>query len=188
MLEFNGKQYAQTKAEFETLSAHGYYKVNRSARYPGRVSILILTPAKEPIALISPDGATVTAHKCASGIVYMYSTTKATKEFLGITELKYSVLCDMGRDAINAVKEPATKPFINDYRLSAADSARITCQCGKPATTGQNNGSAPFWYHCDACAEHCRQTGHFYRDCDYCKVIVENTGRVHCPIHAEVMA
>ena len=55
--------------------------------------------------------------------------------------------------------------FKNDYKLSPADSARIQCgQCGKPATTGQNNGGAPFWYHCDECAEVGRQTDHFYRD------------------------
>lgn len=52
--------------------------------------------------------------------------------------------------------------FLNDYRLSPADSARIKCSCGEPATTGQNDGGAPFNYSCDACAEHCRQTGHFY--------------------------
>lgn len=52
--------------------------------------------------------------------------------------------------------------FLNDYHLTPAESARIKCSCGAQATTGQNNGGAPFWYHCDTCAEHCRQTGHFY--------------------------
>ena len=106
MLDFNGKQYARNGAEFESLSAHGYYKVNRSARYPGRVSILILTPAKEPIALISPDGATVTAYRFTDGRNrYMFACTKTTEDFLGIADLKYSVLSDMGRDAINTVKQ-----------------------------------------------------------------------------------
>ena len=54
--------------------------------------------------------------------------------------------------------------FINDYKLSPEESARIKCPCGESATTGQNNGGAPFWYHCDVCAEHCRKTGHFFRD------------------------
>lgn len=52
--------------------------------------------------------------------------------------------------------------FVNDYKLNPADSARIKCHCGAQATTGQNNGGAPFNYTCDACAELCRQTGHFY--------------------------
>lgn len=56
--------------------------------------------------------------------------------------------------------------FKNDYRLSPAESARIKCsgyeECGAQATTGQNNGGAPFWYHCDVCAAWGRQTGHFY--------------------------
>jgi len=57
--------------------------------------------------------------------------------------------------------------FKNDYKLSPTTSARIKCdQCCQPATTGQNNGGAPFWYHCDACAEVGRQTGHFYSEAD----------------------
>ena len=54
--------------------------------------------------------------------------------------------------------------FANDYKLSPSESARIECSnhCGAQATTGQNNGGAPFWYHCDSCAEVGRQTGHFY--------------------------
>jgi hypothetical protein len=56
--------------------------------------------------------------------------------------------------------------FKNDYRLSPAESARIKCsgyeECGAQATTGQNNGGAPFWYHCDECAEVGRRTGNFY--------------------------
>jgi hypothetical protein len=52
--------------------------------------------------------------------------------------------------------------FKNDYKLKPADSARIKCSCGAQATTGQNNGGAPFWYHCDECAEVGRRTCHFY--------------------------
>jgi hypothetical protein len=53
--------------------------------------------------------------------------------------------------------------FKNDYKLTPVESSRIKCgQCEQPATTGQNQGSAPFWYHCDTHAEHARQTGHFY--------------------------
>ena len=47
--------------------------------------------------------------------------------------------------------------FVNDYKLSPEVTARVQCStCGAPATTGQNNGSAPFWYHCDDCAEQLR--------------------------------
>jgi hypothetical protein len=59
-----------------------------------------------------------------------------------------------------------TRTFKNDYRLNAADSARITCQavgCDKQATTSQNEGSAPFNYMCDEHAEMGRSTGKFYR-------------------------
>ena len=57
--------------------------------------------------------------------------------------------------------------FKNDYRLGPEIGSTIKCQqCGQPATTGQNNGGAPFWYHCDACAEVGRQTGHFYSEAD----------------------
>ena len=55
--------------------------------------------------------------------------------------------------------------FVNDYKLSPEVTARVQCStCGAPATTGQNNGSAPFWYHCDDCAEQGRRIGHFYSD------------------------
>lgn len=51
-------------------------------------------------------------------------------------------------------KREADMTFANDYRLTLEDSQRIKCaECGNPATTGQNNGSAPFWYHCDECAQ-----------------------------------
>jgi hypothetical protein len=50
--------------------------------------------------------------------------------------------------------------FKNDYRLNAEESARITCNsCERKATTGQNNGSAPFWYHCDTHAAMGRTLG-----------------------------
>ena len=53
--------------------------------------------------------------------------------------------------------------FINDYKLSESDTKRIKCgMCDLPASTGQNNGTAPFWYHCDKHAEQARTTGHFY--------------------------
>jgi hypothetical protein len=68
--------------------------------------------------------------------------------------------------SINREGDVSMAQFKNDYRLTPVESARIKCsnykECGAQATTGQNNGTAPFWYHCDACAEHCRQTGHFY--------------------------
>ena len=55
--------------------------------------------------------------------------------------------------------------FSNDYALmSVQDSQRIKCDtCEQPATVGQNNGTAPFWYSCADCAQHARETGHFYR-------------------------
>lgn len=55
-----------------------------------------------------------------------------------------------------------------DYRLSQSDSERIQCtafdgsmfaRCPEHATFGQNDGSAPFWYHCDTHAELLRSTG-----------------------------
>ena len=55
-----------------------------------------------------------------------------------------------------------------DYKLTAQDSLRIRCDapvggssesCGLPATTGQNDGSAPFGYRCDEHAQQ-RRTGH----------------------------
>src|ERR1700677_1248402 len=103
MLEFNGNKFAQTKQEFDLIAAHGYYRVNRSKRHPGRVSILFSTPAKEPIALIAPCGTTVTAYKFEGDGKnrYMYACTKTTEDFLDIADLKYSTLRDMGRAAIN---------------------------------------------------------------------------------------
>jgi hypothetical protein len=49
--------------------------------------------------------------------------------------------------------------YKNDYKLTAADSKRIQCDsCTEPATTGQNNGGAPFWYHCDKHAAELRES------------------------------
>ena len=77
--------------------------------------------------------------------------------------------------------------FKNDYKLTPADSARIECSnhCGAQATTGQNNGGAPFWYHCDACAEHCRQTGHFYITDDEALARVKSLGGNVAVYHPE---
>ena len=48
--------------------------------------------------------------------------------------------------------------YKNDYKLTESDSKRISCdECKAPATTGQNNGGAPFWYRCNKCAEEARQ-------------------------------
>jgi len=58
--------------------------------------------------------------------------------------------------------------YLYDYKLTARDSLRIMCdapfegniaRCGEPATTGQNDGVAPFWYRCDAHAQKWRN-GH----------------------------
>lgn len=57
------------------------------------------------------------------------------------------------------------RTFKNDYKLTAADSKRIQCSapdCDDHATTGQNNGGAPFGYFCDFHAEMGRQTGKYF--------------------------
>ena len=85
-------------------------------------------------------------------------------------QLRYKIAVKKGMTDVEAhswacnSQNPYIQPhFLNDYSLSPEESARIACQqCGAPATTGQNNGSAPFWYHCDGCADRCRQSGHFY--------------------------
>lgn len=107
MFEYNGKRFAASKAEFQAApeTPHGYYRVNRSTR-SHRVSIMLMDVEREPKALISPDGVTVTAYKFGekgNGIMYMYSTTKETETFLGIADMRYSVLSAMGREAIESL-------------------------------------------------------------------------------------
>ena len=102
MFTFNGKQYARTQAEIGGKAVNGFYRIKAGR---GRVAVLLMDSKREPKALISPDGVVVTAYRFEKGIMYMYSTTKETEEFLGIAGLKYSALRDMGRLAIDSVKQ-----------------------------------------------------------------------------------
>lgn len=101
MFEYNGKKFAATKAEFQAApeTPHGYYRVNRSTQ-SHRVSIMLMDANREPKALISPDGATVTAYRFEKGIMYMYATTKETEEFLGIVGMSYRDSRQTAQDAI----------------------------------------------------------------------------------------
>jgi hypothetical protein len=49
--------------------------------------------------------------------------------------------------------------FTSDYSIKN-ESDRIVCDCCDwPATTGMNNGAAPFWYLCGHCALLARMSG-----------------------------
>lgn len=102
MFTFNGKQYAKTQAEIGGKAVNGFYRIKQTR---GRVAVLLMNSKREPMALISPDGVTVTATRIDGGIFYMYGTTKETERFLGIGDMKYSSLVQLGRLAIENAKQ-----------------------------------------------------------------------------------
>jgi hypothetical protein len=103
MLLINGLKFAKNNAEvidslFQgSTTAHGIYKVRRGR---GRVAIELRSIQGEPMALISPDGVFVTAHKDGGKTRYMYAMSQQTAEWLQLQGVTCRQQFDIAVDAL----------------------------------------------------------------------------------------
>jgi hypothetical protein len=111
MLTFNGKRFAATEGEMlETLftgptTASGFYKV-RSGRKTDRVAVEFFDHLQKPVALVSPDGALVTAYRLDGDkqTIYMYGCTAETEAFMGTAGMTYGDIHRLTAEILTAAR------------------------------------------------------------------------------------